>query len=113
MSRVSIVNAGLVLGIVSLHILFWLFMCRLIASQKLEGVTAGLGLLGFWFLFTIIVPVGAKSAVEGGIAVPNGGDILLTARDRERRLGSAKSATMEPFLVVHPEWTDYAEVNRP
>lgn len=113
-SRVSIVNAGLVLGIVSLHILFWLFMCRLIASQKLEGVTAGLGLLGFWFLFTIIVPVGAKSAVEGGIAVPNGGDILLTQRETVNDAWDLpKSATMEPFLVVHPEWTDYAEVNRP
>ena len=60
------------------------------------------------------MPVGAKSAVEGGIAVPNGGDILLTQRETVNDAWDLpKSATMEPFLVVHPEWTDYAEVNRP
>lgn len=114
MSGVAIATALLVLGIALLHIIFWVVMCRLITTRRLEGVTAALTLLSFWFLFTIVVPVGAKTGIEDSIAVPNGGDILLTQRETVNDAWDLpKAATMEPFLSAHPKWTDYAEVNRP
>ena len=71
-------------------------------------------MLSFWFLFTIVVPVGAKTGSEDSIAVPNAGDILLTQRETVNDAWDLpKAATMEPFLSAHPKWTDYAEVNRP
>ena len=113
-SGVAIATTLLVLGIVLLHIIFWVVMCRLITSRRLDGVTAALSLLSLWFLFTIVVPVGAKVGIEGTIAVPSGGEILLTQRETVNDAWDLpKAATMEPFLAVHPEWADYAELDRP
>lgn len=114
---VSGVRAGtvlLVLTVVLLHILFWTVLCRMVTTRRLAGVTAALSLLSFWLLFTVVVPVGAKTVVEDRIAVPNGGDILLTQRETVNAAWDLpKAATMEPFLSTHPEWSNYAGVNRP
>ena len=104
----------LVLTIVLLHILFWTVLCRMVTTRRLAGVTAALSLLSLWLLFTVVVPVGAKIVVEDRIAVPNGGDILLTQRETVNAAWDLpKAATMEPFLTTHPEWSNYAGVNRP
>ncbi|MBF2753729.1 MAG: DUF3526 domain-containing protein [Gammaproteobacteria bacterium AqS3] len=110
---VSIGDSLLVLALASGHILFWLLVCRLVTVRNLEGATAALILLSLWFLLSVVVPVVGKTGVERMVAVPDGGHILLTQREKVNDAWDLpKSATMDPFLKTYPELTDYAEIKR-
>ncbi|TQV70579.1 DUF3526 domain-containing protein [Exilibacterium tricleocarpae] len=101
----------LVLAPVLLHALFWLVICRVVTSRKIEGITAAAILFGTWLVVTSLVPVVGKSAVERWVEVPNGGEILLTQRETVNDAWDLpKQATMSRFLEVHPEWRDYAGI---
>ena len=56
-----------------------------------------------------MAPAGIKIAVDSAVAVPDGGDIVLTQRETVNDAWDLPvSATMDPFLERHPEWADYA-----
>ena len=87
------------------YMLFWLGICRIVTSRKIEGVTAAAILFGLWLLFTTLVPVVGKFAVERMVTVPDGGDILLTQRETVNDAWDLPTeATMDPFVEEHPEW---------
>ena len=112
---VSGVKAGtvlLVLTIVLLHILFWTVLCRMVTTRRLAGVTAALSLLSW------AVHGGRAGGREDSCRRPHSGakwrrHSVDPAGNRERCLDLPKAATMEPFLSTHPEWSNYAGVNRP
>jgi len=103
-----------VMAIVTIHILFWLGICRWVTTRKIEGITAAVTLFGVWLLLTSVVPVSGKFAVEQLVKVPNGGEILLTQRETVNDAWDLpKQSTMIPFVESHPQWRDDATVNRP
>lgn len=102
----------LVMMLILVNLAFWLLICRL--AKRMEGVTAAVSLLSFWFVVSIVVPVSGKTIVEQVVSVPAGGDILLTQRETVNTAWDLpKAATMEPFLAAHPEWSDYSAIDRP
>ena len=102
------------LGIVIAHTAFWLVLSRFVTQRNIEGITAAISLVSVWILLAVVVPVLGKVGVERIYAVPNGGDILLTQRETVNDAWDLpKSATFEPFLEVHPEWSDYVDMDRP
>ena len=101
---------GIVLA-VSVHVLFWLAICRIVTSRNVESVTAAAILFGLWLFFTTLVPVVGKFAVERLVKVPDGGDILLTQRETVNDAWDLPvEATMDRFIKDHPEWRGRTEV---
>jgi ABC-2 type transport system permease protein len=71
-------------------------------------------LVGVWLALALLVPALAKAGIDARHPVPDGGDILLLQRESVNNAWDIpKQATMQPFLVRHPEWADNAEVSRP
>ena len=109
-------NAGLVDGLrivlaVMVHTLIWLGVSRIVTSKKVESVTAAAILFGLWLLFTTLIPVFGKFAVERSVTVPDGGEILLTQRETVNDAWDLPTeATMDPFVEEHPEWRGRTEV---
>lgn len=94
---------------VLLHLTFW---WAVIAWINANGWTAPVNLttlFGVWLALAIVAPAGIKMAVDSAVAVPDGGDIVLTQREAVNDAWDLPvSATMDPFLERHPEWADYA-----
>lgn len=98
-------------GVVLLHLVFW---WAVIAWVNARGWTAPVnltGLFGVWLALAIVAPAGIKMAVDAAVAVPDGGDIILTQREAVNDAWDLPvSATMDPFLERHPDWADYATI---
>ena len=96
---------------VLIHLLFW---WGVIAWVNQRGWTATVNLttlFGAWLVLAVLAPAGIKLAVDTAITVPDGGDIILTQREAVNDAWDLPvSATMEPFLERHPDWTDYATI---
>lgn len=99
---------------VALHSLFWLLVCRLVATRQIEGSTAAVTLFGVWLLLTSVVPVVGKYTGEKLFPVPNGGEILLTQRETVNDAWDLpKEETMTPFVEAHPGWKNDASIELP
>ena len=99
---------------VAFNVSFWGLLCHFVASRLSSGPTVAATVLGAWFVLALVVPTGGKLLVESTVSVPDGGDILLTQREAVNDAWDLpKQATMEPFLERYPEWSPYAEVERP
>lgn len=96
---------------VLLHLLFW---WAVIAWVNARGWTAPVNLtalFGVWLALAIVTPAGIKMAVDTAIAVPDGGDIILTQREAVNDAWDLPvSATMDPFVERHPEWADHTTI---
>ena len=109
------ITTGLIaLGVLSLHMFFWVLVCRSITAREVDGMTAALSLFSIWILLAIVVPVVGKAGVDRAISVPNGGDILLTQREVVNGAWDLpKTVTMTSFLKIHSEWRDYVGIDKP
>ncbi len=88
-----------------LYVVFWLLVCRFITSKNIESVTAAASLFGLWLLFTTLIPVIGKFATEQLVAVPDGGELLLTQRETVNDAWDLPpEATMDRFVEEHPQW---------
>ncbi len=113
-SNVALATSLSIVLAVMIHTIFWLGVCRIVTSRKIEGVTAAATLFGLWLLLTSIIPLAGKLVAEQSITVPDGGDILLTQRETVNDAWDLpKPATMDRFVEVHPEWSEGAAVNQP
>lgn len=105
---------GLVFLIALAQILFWTFLCLWASARPFSGPAIASGLLAAWVLTTFVIPAVGDAAVERSIPAPEGGDIILAQREAVNDAWDLpKQATMEPFIAQHPEWADYAKMERP
>ncbi len=113
-SGASLLSIVSVLGIAIAQILFWSFLCLWASARSYAGPTIASGLLAVWMLTTFVVPAMSDAFIEAIIPAPEGGDIILTQRESVNDAWDLpKEATMETFVKEHPEWAEYAEINRP
>ena len=98
-------NILLVIGAIALNVSFWCIIAYSVLNRVESGPTTAALLLVFWLVLTVIIPVSGKYVVEKTIAVPVGGEILLTQREAVNDAWDLpKEATMTPFLKRHPQW---------
>ncbi|MEO0421770.1 MAG: DUF3526 domain-containing protein [Pseudomonadota bacterium] len=103
-----------VLGWVGVHIAFWALVCWFVARRVDPAATVATVLVGLWALTVICLPPVGALIGERAVSVPSGGALLLAQREKVNDAWDLpKDATMTPFLEQHPEWTDFAQVERP
>jgi len=102
--------SALVLGALAV---WWLIVEAAARRQASPSVLLA-ALVGAWLALALLLPAGAKAAIEASHAVPDGAEILLLQREAVNDAWDLpKDATMEPFLARHPEWREFAAVDRP
>jgi ABC-2 type transport system permease protein len=113
-SGASLLSIVSVLGIAIAQILFWSFLCLWASARSYAGPTIASGLLAIWMLSTFVVPAMSDTFIDAIIPAPEGGDIILTQRESVNDAWDLpKESTMAAFVKEHPEWAEYAEINRP
>lgn len=71
-------------------------------------------LVGLWLAFAIVVPALAQSAIEAAHPLPDGGEILLLQRETVNDAWDLpKEATMDPFVLEHPELAEHTAMDGP
>ncbi|MEM9618914.1 MAG: DUF3526 domain-containing protein [Pseudomonadota bacterium] len=111
---VGVISVFLVCAIVLGQVLFWTLVCLWASARSITGPAIASGLLAFWILTTFVIPAVGDAVIENAIPAPEGGDIMLTQREAVNDAWDLpKEATMAPFIARHPEWTDYATIERP
>ncbi len=104
-------DALLVIAAVVINLFFWCFIALLVLTRVESGPTTAALLLGCWFVFSVVIPIGGKYIVEQSIVVPKGGEILLTQREAVNDAWDLpKAATMTPFIERHPQWSNAPEI---
>ncbi len=99
--------------VVTLHLGFWWCVCAMVDRFGWSSPINLTTLFGAWLALAVVVPAAIEYSVEAAVPLPDGGDILLTQREAVNDAWDLpKSATMEPFMERHPEWSDYAEVSQ-
>ena len=96
---------------VLLHLAFWWVVAAYVNTKGWSAPVNLTALFGVWLAFAVIAPGAMKAGIDASIAVPDGGEIVLTQREAVNDAWDLPvSATMDPFLERHPEWADYAEM---
>lgn len=97
---------------VCLYLLFWTLVTLLMTKATQTGAYNLTVMLGVWLLVCAIVPASLTKAIEQGVPLPDGGDIVLTQREAVNDAWDIpRDATYEPFLERHPEWRNYTDWN--
>lgn len=95
-------------------LVLWTAIVEVIGRWRATPATILTALVGVWLALALLVPALAKAAIDARYPAPDGGQILLLQRESVNGAWDIpKQATMQPFLARHPEWAEYAEVNRP
>jgi len=114
MARANVFDSLIVVGATALNCAFWCILSFFVFTRVATGPTTAALLLGCWFTVAIAIPVAGKHFVEQLITVPNGGEILLTQRERVNEAWDMpKEVTMNAFLSSHPQWDKTPEIKRP
>ena len=116
----AFINSGNVAGIalvtaaVTFNVLVWLLIALFVIYKIESGPTVATLLLGIWFGVSVALPVAGKLLIESAIAIPEGGEILLTQRETVNGAWDLpKDNTMKPFIKRHPEWGNTEKIKRP
>ena len=100
--------------IVALHIGFWWGVCAMVDRFGWSSPVNLTTLVGAWLALAVVVPAAIEISVKAAVALPDGGEIMLTQREAVNDAWDLpKSATMEPFVERHPQWADYTAVSQP
>jgi ABC-2 type transport system permease protein len=101
-------------ALVVLVLAVWAVIAQIAGRAAATPATILTALVGVWLALALLVPALAKAAIDARYPVPDGGEILLLQRESVNTAWDIpKEATMQPFLARHPEWVDYAAVERP
>ncbi len=93
------------------HLLFWWAVIACIGTRTWTSTVHLTALIGLWLAFAVVVPATIKAGVDAAIAVPEGGDIILTQREAVNDAWDLpQEATMTPFVERHPDMAPYAEI---
>jgi len=110
----NVASIALVTAAVTFNVLVWLLIALFVIYKIESGPTAATLLLGIWLGVSVALPVAGKLLIESAIAVPEGGEILLTQRETVNGAWDLpKDNTMKPFIERHPEWGDTEKIKRP
>ena len=113
-NQVPIGDAMLAVSAVALNLIFWCLIAQFVFMRVESGPTTAALLLACWFILSVVIPVGGKFFVEQIIAVPKGGEILLTQREAVNDAWDLpKESTMTPFIARHPQWLNTAKIEKP
>ena len=111
---VSGVGASKLLGAsfgVLAHLLFWWAVIAGVHTRTWTSTVNLTALIGLWLAFAVVAPAAIKTGVDALIAVPEGGDIMLTQREAVNDAWDLpREATMTPFVERHPDMEPYAEI---
>ncbi|MFM7349078.1 MAG: DUF3526 domain-containing protein, partial [Erythrobacter sp.] len=105
-----IAASALVLGALGM----WWLIIEAVGRRPATPAALLAALVGIWLALALILPAGAKAAIEATHPVPDGAEILMLQREAVNDAwDKPKAATMEPFLARHPEWRAYGSVEKP
>lgn len=94
------------------HLLFWWVVIAWVNTRTWTSTVNLTALIGLWLASAVVAPAAIKAGVDTAIAVPEGGDIMLTQREAVNDAWDLpKEATMEPFVERHPDMEPYAEID--
>ncbi|MEM7351652.1 MAG: DUF3526 domain-containing protein [Acidobacteriota bacterium] len=93
------------------HLLFWWAVIACVNTRTWTSTVNLTALIGLWLAFAVVAPAAIKAGVDAAIAVPEGGDIMLTQREAVNDAWDLpQEATMTPFVERHPDMEPYAEI---
>lgn len=107
LSGTSLANVALVSVWATIYLAFWIALSIWWGKSASSAPHVASGLIGFWVLFTFIIPILGDLAINKMVHSPKGGDIVLTQREAVNDAWDLpKAATMNAFIVTHPEYQD-------
>jgi len=113
-SGTDIISIFWVLSVATISILFWSIVSLVASARSYAGPTIASGLVAIWLLTTFVIPAVSDAFIEAIVPTPEGGDIILAQRETVNDAWDLpKKVTMDAFIKEHPEWADYADINRP
>ncbi|MFK7830495.1 MAG: DUF3526 domain-containing protein [Congregibacter sp.] len=85
---------------------FWAAVSSLMAMRPWSAAAIGAALVGLWLALNVLVPTTVQSVVIPTVDGPDGADIALVQREAVNDAWDLpKSATLEPFAELFPEYT--------
>ncbi len=101
-------------GLLVLYVVFWSLVIFRFAAWRQPAAVILASLVGIWAVLAVVVPAGGRIAVDGLVQLPSGSDILMTQREAVNDAWDLpKAATMDAFVERHPQWSAFADVERP
>ncbi|MCV6623931.1 MAG: DUF3526 domain-containing protein [Cellvibrionaceae bacterium] len=95
------------------YILFWTALCFVVSAWQKPDAVLLMTLLGIWISTAVIIPAGARLAIDKAVTLPAGSDILMLQREAVNDAWDLpREATMNAFFERHPEWADYQAVEQ-
>ncbi|WP_053982029.1 DUF3526 domain-containing protein [Marinagarivorans algicola] len=93
---------------VLLFTLFWSVVCYIVSAWRQSSAIILTTLVGLWVVTAVVLPAGAKVAIDKAVPLPSGADILLHQRETVNDAWDIpKEITMNNFLQRHPKWANY------
>ena len=106
-SGTALVTLILCVIAVVFYLLFWMAIALWLTTANQTGSYNLTVLLGVWLLLCVVIPAALTQLIERAIAVPDGGEIVLTQREAVNDAWDLpRQATYGPFLERHPQWSD-------
>lgn len=94
-----------------IYFVFWTLLSIYLGKKSSSAPRIASALIGMWVLFVFVIPILGDLAIKQGVHSPKGGDILLTQREVVNEAWDLPvKTTMDAFVVTHPEYKDYTEV---
>lgn len=95
-------------------LLVWWLIIEAVGRLRASPPVLLTTLIGVWLALALLIPAGARAAIETRHPVPDGADILMLQREAVNSAWDLpKDATMRPFLAAHPEWSPLGKVSKP
>ena len=114
LNQATIAQSLATILVVALHLLFWVLVCRVVTTRCTESTTAATALLACWLLFAMVLPAIGRTVIEAQVPVPDGGEILLTQREKVNDAWDLpKEVTMDAFVASHPAWREHVGMDQP
>ena len=93
------------------YTVFWTLLCFSISAWRKRGSVILMTLITVWIATAVILPAGARLAIDSLVPVPAGADILLLQRETVNDAWDLpREVSMDAFFERHSEWSDYEPV---
>lgn len=93
------------------YIVFWTILCFYISAWRKPGSVILTVLITIWISTAVLLPAGARLAIDHLVPVPSGADILMLQRETVNDAWDLpREETMDAFFSRHPEWSGYEPV---
>lgn len=94
--------------LVAVYVAFWTLICYRVGRWQQPATVILMALIGLWATLAVILPTGARMAIDRVVPVPAGADILMLQRETVNDAWDLpREQTLQAFFARHPEWADY------